>query len=206
MAGQSPDLTTAGGRWGNQMAMLFQSQFRFAELRLKMENSVNILTSLAILGPAGLQKTFERLGKTAPTAPELYQAGVDLVDALIGIQNQSVVGEPSEHNNLDTYVAADKIRLGELITNLGSFLKPGTSVEGTLQIAEGHLEEFRELVELARRCCDAQQHALLNKLSRAYQKPDFCIRRDAVGADARRLLPMTLAWDEDWYYGKEIEL
>jgi hypothetical protein len=50
-----------------------------------------------------------------------------------------------------------------------------------------------------------QREALLNKLSRAFQKPDFCVRRDALGPDRDRLLPITLSWDEDWYSGKKID-
>ena len=60
---------------------------------------------------------------------------------------------------------------------------------------------FRDAVQLARNYCNVQRDALLNKLSRAYQKPDFCVRRDAVGSACDTLLPITLSWDSDWYHG-----
>ena len=71
--------------------------------------------------------------------------------------------------------------------------------------AKQHSEEFRHMVQLARSLCDAQKEAFLNKLSRAYQKPDFCIRRDSVGSRSNELLPLSLSWDEDWYYGRNVE-
>ena len=60
--------------------------------------------------------------------------------------------------------------------------------------------EVREAVQLASQYCNVQQDALLNKLARGYQKPDFCIRRDALGRERDRL-SINLSWDEDWYYG-----
>jgi len=71
--------------------------------------------------------------------------------------------------------------------------------------AKQQSEEFRHMVELARTLCDAQKEAFLNKISRAYQKPDFCIRRDSVGSRSNELLPMSLSWDENWYYGRDVE-
>jgi len=60
---------------------------------------------------------------------------------------------------------------------------------------------LREAVYLATQYCNVQQAALLNKLSRGYQKPDFCIRRDALGRERDRLLPLSQSWDEEWYFG-----
>jgi len=79
------------------------------------------------------------------------------------------------------------------------------SPEDLLAMTGEHVEEFREAVALARKYCNVQREALLNKLSRAFQKPDFCVRRDALGPDRDRLLPITLSWDEDWYSGKKID-
>ena len=62
-------------------------------------------------------------------------------------------------------------------------------------------------MSLARARCELQFEALVNKLSRAFQKPDFCLRRDAFSpADRDRLLSNALEWDGDWYYGENIEL
>jgi predicted metalloprotease len=64
-----------------------------------------------------------------------------------------------------------------------------------------HPDRFRPLVDLAHAICETQYEAVLNKLSRAYQKPDFCVRRDSVGSDCDQFLPVSLSWDADWYYG-----
>ncbi len=96
---------------------------------------------------------------------------------------------------------ADKIRLEELIVRLPKMSSPEEGLAWALE----HVDEFRQLVELARGFCQAQNDALLNKLSRAYQKPDFCVRRDSVGGQCDDLLPLSLSWDQDWYYGDKIE-
>ena len=73
-----------------------------------------------------------------------------------------------------------------------------------LQWVFEHTPQFQKLVELARQFCEAQNQALLNKLSRAFQKPDFYIRRDSVGDARDQLLPMSVSWDADWYYGRTV--
>jgi hypothetical protein len=91
-------------------------------------------------------------------------------------------------------------------TQTGRFLD-----EQTTEDASRLIDLFREAVQLAKNYCDVQRAALLNKLSRAYQKPDFCVRRDSVGALRDVLLPMrdevlpiTVSWDEDWYHGRTL--
>lgn len=66
------------------------------------------------------------------------------------------------------------------------------------------LGQFRELVELARKVCDQQREEVHLKFARAFQKPDFCLRRDAVGSYGDELFDKALAWDDDWYYGDTI--
>lgn len=60
---------------------------------------------------------------------------------------------------------------------------------------------FREAMNLCRERCQYQRMALLNLLSRGWQKPDFCVRRDSAGADRNRYFPLDQSWDEDWYVG-----
>lgn len=43
--------------------------------------------------------------------------------------------------------------------------------------------------------------ATLDKLAKACQKPDVCVRRDIAGADSDRLFPRELSWAEQWYVG-----
>jgi hypothetical protein len=63
---------------------------------------------------------------------------------------------------------------------------------------------WREGVKLARQRCEMQRHALLNQLSRLWQKPDFVVRRDAAGPEKDRLFSLAQSWDEDWYAGPEL--
>jgi hypothetical protein len=64
-------------------------------------------------------------------------------------------------------------------------------------------DAVREAIELVRERCVLQREAVFNKLSRAYQKPDYCIPRDAVGPEREHMFPMSESWDEDWYYGPD---
>jgi hypothetical protein len=64
---------------------------------------------------------------------------------------------------------------------------------------------LREAVTLARARCDLQRDALLSQLSKTYQKPDFCVRRDAAGPEEERLFPLAESWDKDWYAGTPLK-
>ena len=137
----------------------------------------------------------QALGKTVP----------DLMQALHAIGQLRVVGEPSANNNLDMQVLGYRIKLDEMLSHpplqgLAQALSPPTLTQVLLAA-----EALREAVVLARRYAGAQTQAMLNALSRAWQKPDYCIRRDAVGDAQDRLLTATGSWDADWYYGKRIE-
>ena len=135
----------------------------------------------------------------------LGKAGAALLQALRQISDLRVVGEPSANNNLDMQVLGYRIKLEELLdhaplADLVHAAGPPTQTQ-LLAVAE----PLREAVVLARRYANAQREALHNTLARAWQKPDFCIRRDAVGDLKDRLLTVTGSWDADWYYGKRIE-
>jgi hypothetical protein len=137
--------------------------------------------------------------------------GGKLIQVMQEIANKGVEGEPSPHNNLDTLALAQEYRLKELLDTLRAELadesKPEDPPAVKLEAARAHSTEEGQMVDLARQKCEVQYEALINKLSRAYQKPDFCVRRDSFQAQDRdRLLPLPLAWDPDWYYGDKIEL
>jgi hypothetical protein len=146
-----------------------------------------------------------------------------LIDAISRIADKCVKGQPNAEDPLD--------RLKELLKVLQGVKGDGTdneSSQGAIQDAfvknvirvgrstqiqdffgermrtpvRGVVDQLREAAYLARSRCDLQREALVNKLSRAYQKPDFCIRRDAVGPDRDTLLRLELSWDEYWYHGK----
>ncbi|MEP6733534.1 MAG: hypothetical protein ABJE10_23010 [bacterium] len=60
---------------------------------------------------------------------------------------------------------------------------------------------LREAVTLARARCDLQREALLSQLSKTWQKPEFCVRRDSAGPEKERLFPRAESWDNEWYVG-----
>jgi hypothetical protein len=66
------------------------------------------------------------------------------------------------------------------------------------------IERLREAVSEARQWCDAIQDAVCDALSRAYQKPDFCIHRTAVGDQRTQLLATEWCWNEHWYWGRDL--
>ncbi|HTA46107.1 MAG TPA: hypothetical protein VK789_26870 [Bryobacteraceae bacterium] len=204
-----PDLRTAAGRWRNQMREMIRRQYSFAEKRARMEIDVDVLAPLGILGLAGIQALAESLGEQAPTEQtefeQLFETGMDLLEMLEEIAALDIEGEPSANNDLAMSVSADRARLQELIKHLKEDWRAGKSREADLVTASAHVGDFRQMIDLARQYCEAQREALMNKLSRAFQKPDFCIRRDSVGADRDNLLPLSLSWDRDWYYGDRIE-
>jgi hypothetical protein len=134
------------------------------------------------------------------------------------IRSNDVLGRPSKED--DAQVRGEWTRLNELLAEiqlvvgaqptepLRQVLKKGQSTQvdqflrETIAGQRGLLiDKLREAVFLAGRYCDVQHAALINKLSRAYQKPDYCIRRDAVGPWCDELLPLTLSWDAEWYHG-----
>jgi hypothetical protein len=65
------------------------------------------------------------------------------------------------------------------------------------------MDAVLQAAELAGQYCDAQRDALFNKLAKASQKPDFCIRRDSVDSDDTReaYFHIRESWDKDWYGG-----
>jgi hypothetical protein len=215
--------TTPDGRWQQTIDTIIFSQEKFTRWRLSMEKSLGIVASAAVFYPLGIKDVYSQLGESAPTDAELMKICWDLILGLDEVGHFQIVGEPSEHNNLDYRVSADQRRLNELLRQVADELTKELLIVLNLnKLAEkkteekedlspellrwvfDHTAQFQRLVDLARGFCNAQTQAFLNKLSRAFQKPDFCIRRDSVGDDCNQFLPLSLSWNEDWYYGKEV--
>jgi hypothetical protein len=130
-----------------------------------------------------------------------------------------VIGEPSSPDVADSSAMRDlDTRLLKHVTevidpiavryHVGVDSKPGPrpSVDYTGAMAEiwqAH-DVFREAVVLARARCVQQREALFNRLSKAYQKPDYCVPRDSCGDDADRLFPLAESWDKEWYAGPDV--
>jgi hypothetical protein len=193
-------------RWRQELENIIERNREFTDLRLKMEECVDVLVPIQVLGMSTATGALQQTDGNTLDAAKVLETGRQLLQTLRGIRNLEIEGEPSERNNLDNHVQADNFRLRDLLDQLEGLLDPTASLEASLEFARQHGEEYQQAVELARRCCDAQHEALLNKLARAYQKPDFCIRRDALGPGCDDLLPLSFSWDAEWYYGENIRL
>ncbi|HEX8711977.1 MAG TPA: hypothetical protein VF730_08900 [Terracidiphilus sp.] len=218
---------TAAAQWQKTIEGIILSQEKFTYWRMGMEEVLGKLAAAAIFNPLGIKDVYSKTTEKAPTASELVADCTTLLWALGTISEFTIEGEPSERNFLDFSVVAGHKRLHEVIQELSIAIKDDLMVEIKPRLAEvanagkrsrkandldqtvvnwvfDHSQQFQNLVDLAREYCDAQKEALLNKLSRAYQKPDFCIRRDSVGDACNQLLPLSVSWDADWYYGRTV--
>ncbi|HEV2327024.1 MAG TPA: hypothetical protein VGS10_24005 [Terracidiphilus sp.] len=207
--------STSAGKWRQTIERILLSQEKFTRWRLKMEHKLGELAAAAIFNPLGIKNVYSELKKTPPTPDALAKEVTDLLMLLSDFSDFKIAGEPSESHHLDISVAAGRARYEELGTEFTAqfrvFLREILAGRGKMDSSSGLLrlvfdqsQQFQYLVELAREFCDAQNQAFLNKLSRAYQKPDFCIRRDSVGDARDRLLPLSVSWDADWYYGRTV--
>ncbi len=136
-----------------------------------------------------------------------------------------IIGEPSEPDVADSSAMHDldtrltkhvrevigpigehyHIGLDRVESQLSSEPEPLVNYTAALaEIWQAH-EIFREAVSLARARCVQQREALFNRLSKSYQKPDYCIARDSCGDDADRLFPLAESWSRDWYAGPDVK-
>ena len=209
----------ADDRWRGEVKEIMRQQKDFTILRMRMEGAVDLLAPIPILRVEGLKAAYAAInhGQSTrhwlrePDPADLVKSGQELLLSIGMISFKKVAGDPSTRNNLDPVARAQEVRLKELLRVLRGELKDEFArIKGIgRQLDRGltHSAEASDLVKLARAKCEVQYEALLNKLSRAYQKPDFCIRRDAVcPSDRDRLFPKNLSWDPDWYYGEPIVL
>ena len=181
---------------------VIQGQRRFAEALAEVEQPFDKVAPWLLWGqPQG--------PNSRPIAPDeadaVGEAVPELLAALKQIQALRVVGEPSADSRLDMRVLGHRIKLDELLSRSPLSDMAQALVPPTLTELLSAADALREAVALARRYAGAQRDALQNTLARAWQKPDFCIRRDAVGVNKDRLLTVTGSWDADWYYGKHFD-
>ena len=181
---------------------VISNQQAFTQARALMEGHFDALAPWLMSSAADAQPA----GNDTAAGPG--QATVALLGALRGISALRILGEPSNTSQLDLQVQGytiklhrqllDRPPLSDLAT-LDGLAGPSNSAQ--LVRVKAAADPIVEAVAMARKLCEAQNEALLNTLGRAWQKPDFCIYRDAVGADRDRLLATTGCWDADWYCG-----
>jgi len=201
--------TTAWERWRLTIEKAILTQERCRSLEIKMNDAVSMLAAAAILDLPGADEIYRQMDRTAPTTADLAKGCVMLMASLREIGELKGVGWV--HENPDPTENADRARLMDLLSALAEKSRPAAKAdrdaaqEQLVKWALAHESDFRDAVDLARGICEAENQAFLNKLARAFQKPDFCLRRDSVGKGADELLPESLSWDASWYYGRTIE-
>jgi hypothetical protein len=181
--------------WRRDLALMLDEEIQFTEAQISLEEAYNSLAPWLMLGGREFQNAASELENPLPGEEERKKAAQQLMDALDFIAKKLTVRvEPS-----DGPVQAGQLRLTYLLDVLRDklILLPDFST-GV------RVEDVVEAVQLARNYCGAQREAILNRLARAYQKPDFCIRLDSLGTASSSLLEPALAWDGDWYYGTDV--
>lgn len=171
--------------WRAPLLNMLDDQQLYTGTLLRMEELFNVVSAFAVLDSQGLELPQKRL--KPPTVADLAKLK-SLVDTIRGL--------PRQEAKFDLRVEAAKFRLDELL--------PQDEFWKTPRRIRDNFDYFREVVKLARTISAAHREALVDKLARAYQKPDFCIKRDSAGPDRDRLYPAALSWDADWYYGRAI--
>lgn len=187
--------------------LVIKSQADFSQERMLMEVHFDTLAPWLLMDAQELSKAAPGQG---PDSANALAACTALLASLQRIQRLKIMGEPSNRNYLDQQVGGFAVKLGELLDRTLAKLTPGKgknqpSSEETLHLVIEAAEPLREAVAMARQLCHSQREALHNTLSRAWQKPDFCIRRDAVSSERDLLLTIMGSWDEDWYFGKRFD-
>jgi len=206
-------------RWKVALQRIIYQQFVFSKLRVALEESIDVLSPVAIMGLDGVRRLNppdDKPGqqyanpeeKLQRWLKELVAKGTELFNSVNAIKAAPIEGAPPADQGLDTVLSAELLRLNDVVDGLTDELRPRVAgpPEDLLAAAQRHTTELGEMVDLARRYSEGQYEVLLNKMSRAFQKPDFCLRRDAFGDDADRLLPLSLSWDNDWYYGYKVRV
>jgi hypothetical protein len=193
--------------WAVDVTKMIRSQQRFTELRDQLEQYINELSPVLIMGMQGVRAAYAKIDPNLPVpdARRFIRVGEELLATMGKIE-----GEPSIDDNLDPVAQARDQRLKDILATLNAErdeekeMNNADSDDSKLLKALTHATEVGEIMSLAREKSQVQYEALLIKLSRAFQKPDFCLRRDAFStADRNQFFPLALSWDEDWYFGED---
>ncbi len=183
------------------------AQELFSGFRVQLESHFDALGPWLLMDDQDLKAATQNKGLDDAS---LLEAARQLLASILLFKNLTIQGEPSNSNYLDQQVGGYAGKLNELLAGplLGLVSKEGMKKLSTadgLQHVKAATGPLREAVAMARKLCHSQREAMLNTLSRAWQKPDFCIRRDAVSSQRDRLLTTMGSWDEDWYFGKQFD-
>lgn len=198
-----------GQRPGEPVVDAQQMVERLAEL---MEMAADVEKTWATLGSLGLLYPADFYSRgTPPTPDETGDAILRFIEAVGAFAGMGVIGEPSAPDHQRAFAARDNAsRLRTIINSLQQDLLASATRANPYETGEvakkilAATDLFREAVDLVRERVALQREALFNRLSKTYQKPDFCVRRDSAGPEADRHFPLNESWDEEWYVGSEI--
>ncbi len=183
----------AGIAWRSLLDEVLTRQEEFTGAREELEQLVEALQPFFVLG---FQDFRPQVTNSQEKRADLLAKGDSLVKALRKVSELRIVGKP----DFDTMSGADRGRLAALVHDLENQIAAVQLNEvDNLDAVRNAFLRFVPVIELARRHCNAQREATINALARAFQKPDYCIRRDSAGEEKDHYLPLAFAWDEDWY-------
>jgi hypothetical protein len=203
--------------WVDDVKKIISSQRVFTTLGDELERYIDRLSPLFILGLAGLNKAFsspladsgcdpEGKWSVKPQAMNMQPEDVfKLIDVALCVICK--ITKLEIEGDLDDQAQARQDRLEQLLDGLlqeraQEKAECSSDPAARLVLERKHEPEMAELVQLSRQKHQFQLDIFLNKLAKAYQKPDFCILRDAFPvADRQPLLPIEQSWDDHWYYG-----
>lgn len=203
----------------------------FSRQQAEMDAGWSIMVNVALDKLYPEQRAAQR-AETVKLAPDLEQltpqeslaklvgAMSVFVRSISAITFLPIIGEPespevvesSSMRDLDTRLRKHVVEVINPIAKRyhlgldagGHAMRPSVDYTGAMQEMWQAHDVFREAVALARARCIQQREALFNRLSKAYQKPDFCVPRDACGVDEDRLFPLAESWDKEWYAGPDV--
>lgn len=162
-----------------------------------------------------------------PTNAAIVAELDSFLDAVKAMRRVAVIGEPASLDGRRDFAIRDNdarldeifaSALSELMKEFNALLEAPSVSGRSRSVAKNESDPkdpywlivekawivwpmLREAVTLARARCDLQRDALLSQLSKAWQKPEFCVRRDAAGPEVERLFPRAESFDAEWYVG-----
>ncbi len=185
--------------WQIAVTGMLKAELSFTTAQIELEDSYNQIAPLLLLGATQSAVVMGLVQQPVLSKSKRDRAAQRFLGALEKIAGLPIAGLPIAAESTLENVEASKTRLKKLLEILKDKITEVPDVSAGVSI-----DDVTEALRLARTLCGTQREAILDKFAHAYQKPDFCIRRDSVGTAADRLLRSELSWDDDWYAGADI--
>ncbi|MGP1676449.1 MAG: hypothetical protein ACTS6J_04750 [Burkholderiales bacterium] len=176
---------------------------QFATAVAQTEISWNKLSSWGLSGSSA-SAPISGGSNPQPNADDVVEQITNFFNGVQAICGFQVADDHPDINKADTAARLSEIcaKVYDPITKLAGTGKANDAVA----LAWNFREDFQIAFSLAESRGLLELDAIFRHLARAWQKPDFCVRRDTFLPDTDQLLPLAESWDENWYYGQEPEL